>query len=228
MGCREIARTLSCVRSSFCDGELASRRDARLHLVKRIPVAAGLGGGSSDAAAALVAANLGWDLGWSHDELAELGSQLGSDVPFFLGGGTAICRGRGEHVVPIAGFGRQSFVVVKPPAGLSTSAVYAHRRPDYEPRRVAPVVAAGRSRGPAGLGRHLWNRLQGAAGELCPSVERLDQQLGRLELYGHQMSGSGTSHFGLCRHARHARRVAGILRARRLGRVLCVASCATS
>jgi 4-diphosphocytidyl-2-C-methyl-D-erythritol kinase len=125
---------------------------ARLHLVKRIPVAAGLGGGSSDAAAALVAANLGWDLGWSGDELAELGSQLGSDVPFFLGRGTAICRGRGEHVVPIAGFGRQSFVVVKPPAGLSTSAVYARCRPDYEPRRVAPVVA-GRSQSRRAGGR---------------------------------------------------------------------------
>ena len=72
--------------------------------MKRIPAAAGLGGGSSDAAAALVAANLGWNLGLSASELADAAAQLGSDVPFFLGGGPAICRGRGERSSPSAGW----------------------------------------------------------------------------------------------------------------------------
>jgi 4-diphosphocytidyl-2-C-methyl-D-erythritol kinase len=199
-----------------------------MHLVKRIPVAAGLGGGSSDAAAALLAANLGWELGWSRGELAELGSQLGSDVPFFLGSPAAICRGRGEQVVPVAGLGRCMFVLVTPPTGLSTAAVYGRCRPDMRPRRVAAMVSAARSRGPAGIGQHLWNRLEAAASQLCPSVGRLSRELGRVELHGHQMSGSGSSHFGIGRHARHARRVAGILRARRVGRVVCVPSCTTS
>ena len=81
------------------------RRGAKLRLVKRIPAAAGLGGGSSDAAAALVAANEGWRLGRSRDELAQWAAELGSDVPFFLAGGPAVCRGRGERVTPVAGLG---------------------------------------------------------------------------------------------------------------------------
>ena len=85
------------------------RRGARLLLVKRIPAAAGLGGGSSDAAAALVAANVGWQLGRSRDELAHWAAELGSDVPFFLVGGPAVCRGRGERVTPVAGLGALQF-----------------------------------------------------------------------------------------------------------------------
>ena len=71
------------------------RTGARLHLVKRIPTAAGLGGGSSDAAAALVGANAVWRLGWSWQDLAHVGAELGSDVPLFFAQGPAICRGRG-------------------------------------------------------------------------------------------------------------------------------------
>ena len=114
------------------------RRARTLRLVKRIPAAAGLGGGSSDAAAALVAANLGWKLGLSFDELTQAAAQLGSDVPFFLSGGTAICRSRGEQVEPVAGLGTLHFVVVRPPAGLATAAVYGVCRPAGEPRRAAP------------------------------------------------------------------------------------------
>ncbi|MEX0586210.1 MAG: hypothetical protein WD176_06185, partial [Pirellulales bacterium] len=76
-------------------------RGAKLRLVKRIPAAAGLGGASSDAAAALVAANLAWGLGLSHAELSALAGELGSDIPFFLGRGSAVCRGRGEKVEAI-------------------------------------------------------------------------------------------------------------------------------
>ncbi|MDZ7617406.1 MAG: hypothetical protein U1E05_10395, partial [Patescibacteria group bacterium] len=77
------------------------QRGAAVRLVKRIPMAAGLGGGSSDAAAALVAANIGWDLNLGPDVLLRLAAQLGSDVPFFLAGSAAVCRGRGERIEPI-------------------------------------------------------------------------------------------------------------------------------
>src|SRR5262245_17360065 len=73
---------------------------ARVELVKRIPAGAGLGGGSSDAATALRLANHAWGIQWSSDRLAELAADIGSDVPFFLYGGAAICRGRGEQVRP--------------------------------------------------------------------------------------------------------------------------------
>ncbi len=72
-----------------------------MQLMKRIPSAAGLGGGSSDAAAALMAANVGWGLNWPRARLATLAAMLGSDVPFFLGAGPAVCRGRGERIEAI-------------------------------------------------------------------------------------------------------------------------------
>src|SRR6478609_3304454 len=71
---------------------------ARVELIKRIPMAAGMGGGSSDAAAALRLANRAWHLNWADDRLSALAAELGSDIPFFLSRGAAICRGRGEQV----------------------------------------------------------------------------------------------------------------------------------
>ncbi len=214
------------------------RRGAELLLVKRIPAAAGLGGGSSDAAAALVAANEGWRLGRPRDELAHWAAELGSDVPFFLAGGPAICRGRGERVAPLdvaSRWGRLptcrhglhglSFVVVRPPEGLATAAVYGVCRPAVEPRPVGPLLEALERGDWNEAGRRLWNRLQPAAGSLSPWVRRLEQQFARLDCLGHAMSGSGTSYFGLCRHARHARRSARCLRADGFGTVFAVRSC---
>ena len=178
-----------------------------------------MGGASSDAAACLIAASLGWGLNWPWAELAGLAAELGSDVPFFLRAGTAVCRGRGERVEPISGFGRLSFVVVRPPDGLRTSAVYQRCRPADQPQSVAAAISAGRAQGAVGLGRSLVNRLEPAARELSPSMQRLGAQFGRLDVLGHQMSGSGTSYFCLCRHAGQARRVAKLLRSRHVGTV---------
>jgi 4-diphosphocytidyl-2-C-methyl-D-erythritol kinase len=210
--------------------ELVRRRagvshGARLLLVKRIPAAAGLGGGSSDAAAALVAANVGWRLGRSPSKLAEWAAELGSDVPFFLADGPAICRGRGERVEPVAGLGGLCFVVVYPPAGLSTAAVYASCRPASQARCVQPLLDALRRGDLEQAGRQLWNRLQPAAEGLSPWVKRLRQEFSELDCLGHGMSGSGSSYFGIYRHARHARRSARRLYAKGLGAVFAVRSC---
>ena len=115
---------------------------ASIHLLKRIPAAAGLGGALSDAAAALVAANRGWGLGWSHEKLAEVAAEIGSDVPFFLTRGTAICRGRGEQIEPLQRSARLSFVVVRPPVGLATPQVYQHCRPAEQPADIQPLRLA--------------------------------------------------------------------------------------
>ena len=201
------------------------RRGAKLLLVKRIPAAAGLGGGSSDAAAALVAANEGWRLGRSRDELAHWAAELGSDVPFFLAGGPAVCRGRGERVTPVAGLGALSFVVVRPPEGLATADVYRACRPAAEPQTAGPLIRALQQGDWKQAGRRLLNRLQPAAERLSPWVERLQQEFSQLDVLGHGMSGSGTSYFGLCRHARHARRSARRLEANGVGAVFVVRSC---
>ncbi len=188
------------------------RQGAEVRLIKRIPMEAGLGGGSSDAAAALVVASRAWGLSVAPAELRQWAAELGSDVPFFLGCGSAVCRGRGEWVEPAPG-GGLSFVVVRPESGLSTAEVYRHCRPPEQPRSVGPAVAA-LGRGDAfALGRALFNRLESAAASLSPWIERLHRAFARLDLCGYQMSGSGTAFFGVCRHARHARIVAGRLTA---------------
>ena len=195
---------------------------ARIRLLKRIPLAAGLGGGSADAAAALIAANLAWNLGWSRERLAQVAAELGSDVPFFLYGGSAICRGRGEKIEPVTDLGIWHAVVVKPPEGLSTADVYRNCRPTNEPRPIEPLVAAMRRGDCRGIAIYLANRLEPAAAELSPSIGELSREFRRLDCVAAQMSGSGSSDFGICRSARHARRMASLLRARNVGRVFVV------
>jgi 4-diphosphocytidyl-2-C-methyl-D-erythritol kinase len=192
-----------------------------IHLVKRIPSAAGLGGASSDAAAALVAANRLWRLGWTREGLADIAADIGSDVPFFLarrtpGSGMAICRGRGEQIEPLIGMPDMHFVLTRPPVGLSTPMVYQHCQVPAEPASVEPLVDVLR-RGDGLVGRWLVNRLQPPAEELSPWIRRLSALFARMDCLGHQMSGSGSSYFGICRSARQARCLASRLRAAGFG-----------
>jgi 4-diphosphocytidyl-2-C-methyl-D-erythritol kinase len=198
---------------------------AQLRLVKRIPTAAGLGGGSSDAAAALAVANRGWRLDWPLEKLAEIGAEIGSDVPFFFAGGSAICRGRGEQIEPIAQAGPLHFVVVRPAGGLSTAAVYAACQAARRPQLVGDFARAYTRGEIKPIGRLLFNRLALAARKLSPWIERLQQEFAGLDCLGHGMTGSGTSYFGLCHHARHARRMARYLEAKGVGTVFTVRNC---
>lgn len=194
---------------------------ARVELVKRIPAAAGLGGGSSDAAAALRLANHTWGIGWSTERLSALAAEIGSDVPFFLDGGAAICRGRGELVQRLSPLAPQHVVIVKPPIELSTADVYrALDELPHEPAsaRIVPLAALA-TRGAWELGRQMRNALQRAAGSLTSWIEKLRKTFDEFDLVGHQLSGSGSAYFGICRHAQQARRIANILRLRQLGLV---------
>lgn len=102
------------------------RRGARIRLAKRTPVGAGLGGGSSDAAIALLALNQFWNLGLSFDELDRLAASLGSDVPFFLRGGTQLASGRGERLSPIdPQIDGRRLIVLYPAAEIRASEAYA-------------------------------------------------------------------------------------------------------
>lgn len=192
-----------------------------LELVKRIPSAAGLGGGSSDAAAALVAANAAWKLGLSRETLSHLGAELGSDVPFFLYDGAAVCRGRGELIEPVAGIGTLHAVVIRPPEGLSTAAVYGRCRAAALPVAVGSLIEQLRS-GAWQSGMKLVNRLQVAAEEISDWIVRLRKEFTRLGCVAAQMSGSGSSYFGIFASARAARRAGALLRSRQWGRVFVV------
>jgi 4-diphosphocytidyl-2-C-methyl-D-erythritol kinase len=205
------------------------RLGAAVELVKRIPTAAGLGGGSSDAAAALRLANRAWRLHWPASRLAEVAAEVGSDVPFFLSPHPAVCRGRGEQVERLAGLPPLDVVVVKPPLALSTRDVYAaHDALAGEPTSpgsFAGMAAALARRSWGELRRSMHNGLRAAAASLTPWVGKLAAVFDRLDFVAHQLSGSGSAYFGVCRHAQHARRLANILRTRQLGLVYATRSC---
>ena len=200
-------------------------RGARIELVKRIPLAAGLAGGSSDAAATLWGLNRLWGLGLSVPELQALGARLGSDIPFFLcSTSAAICRGRGEVVEPLPLRARFWFVIARPPSGLSTADVYRHCRPSpisWSAPQLARHLAGGNLQAAASL---FHNALQEPAERLNPDVTRLKTAFARQPFAGHMMSGSGTSYFGMCRSRRQAVQLAARLKATRLGDVFVVSN----
>jgi len=181
---------------------------AAMHLTKRIPWAAGLGGGSSDAAAALRGLNRLWNLNLPPGELAAVAATLGSDVPFFLGGPAAWCTGRGEIITPAGVGGAFDLVLVKPDFGLATADVYRRLRVPENPIDGAAARAALAAGDAEALGRVLHNRLEGPAFELAPAVADWRRRLDAYKAAGTLMSGSGSCLFALCRNPEEARRVA--------------------
>ncbi|HUQ73019.1 MAG TPA: 4-(cytidine 5'-diphospho)-2-C-methyl-D-erythritol kinase [Planctomycetaceae bacterium] len=183
-------------------------------LIKRVPAAAGLGGGSSDAATTLAALNQIWQMGLVREELVSLAAQLGSDVPFFLAdSGTALCTGRGESLKPFAGRLSLPLVIARPQSGLATAAVYRGCRPEPDGPDVGPLVTGLRMASVTHVAHRLHNGLQPAAEGLNPDVAALRTLFARHSFRGHQLTGSGTAYFGICRDLHEARRVAGRLRA---------------
>lgn len=194
-------------------------RGAALQLYKRIPLAAGLAGGSSDAAATLAGLNELWQLGLSSQELMTLSARLGSDIPFFFSpSGAAICRGRGEIVQPVQFPQNLSFVIVRPHSGLATAEVFRHCRASSAPWSVDAMVNA-MQRWPGRGARYLFNSLQEPAEKLSADITRLKRAFARLPFLGHLMSGSGTSYFGLCATYRQALQLSARLRATQPGDV---------
>ena len=171
-----------------------------IELRKNVPAAAGLGGGSSDAAAELEAADELWGLGMGARELARVGAEVGSDVPFFLLADAGVCTGRGEKVEPVVVKASPAVVIAHPGAKLSTEEVYANvSRKDLTGPRKSPslVVRELGSGGTEGLGTVLFNRLEAAAARLCPEVRALKARLVELGAAGAVMSGSGSAVAGL-------------------------------
>ncbi len=206
---------------------------AKVELFKRIPSGAGLGGGSSDAAAALSVASRGWGIHWGPEELAPLAAELGSDVPFFLEPGAAICRGRGELVERLGPTVPLDVAIVKPPTALATADVYraldrlpvGSERPGLQIERSLAALTEALRRGTIqDLGEWMGNRLQTAAAGLSPWIDRVRAAFTEFDFLGHQLSGSGSAYFGICRHPRHARRLATILKMRQLGHVYVIRS----
>ncbi|MCY9669521.1 4-(cytidine 5'-diphospho)-2-C-methyl-D-erythritol kinase [Paenibacillus alginolyticus] len=170
-----------------------------IHLDKQIPVAAGLAGGSSDAAATLRGLNRLWNLNIPMEELQVLGAELGSDVPFCVTGGTAVARGRGEKLEPIVSPPQCWVVLAKPPINVSTSEIYGklNAREIKNHPSTEGVLGAIREKRFDLLCGSLGNVLEEVTLDLYPEVRHLKECMQRLGADGVLMSGSGPTVFGL-------------------------------
>jgi 4-diphosphocytidyl-2-C-methyl-D-erythritol kinase len=173
----------------------------RVRLTKRIPVAAGLGGGSSDAAGFLVGADrlLALDLG--KEEIRDLAAGLGSDVPFFLEGGTARATGRGEQVRHLCPAPPAWVVLATPPVAISTTWAYGRVKiPLTPPGRGASILAAAiASRDWRSISPHFHNDFEDVVLPEFEVVARLRRALDASGVLGSLLSGSGSTVFGLAR-----------------------------
>ncbi len=213
--CVKAARVLRNVRMFECSN--ARMPGARISVKKRIPTGGGLGGGSADAAAVLRALNELWKVGLSRGELAEVGAQVGSDVPALVFGGPVIMEGRGERVEDLRLKAKDlNLVLVNPGVHSSTKEVYAACVPrslDGENATARMVEALG-SRNPEGIAAVLMNDLQAPAVKQHPEIADALVSLRTAGVIGAMMSGSGSSVFGIVRDAAEAERISSEMNAR--------------
>lgn len=190
-----------------------------LEILKGVPVAGGMAGGSADAAAALVACAEAWDCGVSRDDLMPLAARLGADVPFALLGHTAIGLGRGDDVSLAMAKGEFHWVFALQNHGLSTAEVFAHfdeqvaggRRDAPHPEVHPNVMAALRAGDAVMLGAALTNDLQDAALERAPRLFGVFEACEEALALGVIVSGSGPTVAALAANAQHAREIAAHL-----------------
>jgi 4-diphosphocytidyl-2-C-methyl-D-erythritol kinase len=185
----------------------------RAHLHKNVPAGGGLGGGSSDGAAALVGLNYLFRLGLDTGELQRLATDVGADVPFCVLGGTALATGVGEKLTPLPPPPAHHLVLAKPDVGADTAAVY--RALDASSGHVsasAEPVADALQRGDlASLASAVGNDLAPVTERMFPEVAELRRAMLRTGALGACMTGSGSAVFGLFEDEAEARRAAADL-----------------
>ena len=180
--------------------ELGVSDGLHIHLRKKIPAAAGMGGGSSDAASVVVACLALWNR-WDRQLATSVCSELGSDIPFFLGNedhiGLAIGRGRGEQMTMLDATPELNFIVTHPPSGCSTKKIYENFQKLAKPRSVEKIISACEAGQTQKIGAALFNALQSSASR---SSEWIEAQIKLFSDSGFEfvlMTGSGSSCFAL-------------------------------
>jgi 4-diphosphocytidyl-2-C-methyl-D-erythritol kinase len=180
------------------------KQGAKIALTKRTPLAAGLGGGSSNAAAVLLGLKQLWGLQVDNSILHELAAEMGSDINFFLAGGAALCRGRGEKIEAIPCKLSASVLLVNPGFGISTKWAYeawakapAESRLTVPPSEVSLLLWALAEDDLAGVSRCLSNSLEAPSIRKFPVLELIKSAMRDNGASGTLMSGSGATVFGL-------------------------------
>ncbi|MFM2103426.1 MAG: hypothetical protein RL740_513 [Actinomycetota bacterium] len=189
-----VARAVELMADKF-----ETTKNLAININKKIPVAGGMAGGSADAAATLLGIDQLYGLNLSKDELSEVATNLGSDVPFMLHGGTAIGRGRGDDVTPALSRGTYSWVIAVSSTGLSTPAVYAEcdrlrtgldiKSPSLNDELLQALLSGDSVR----VGKCLTNDLQAAACSLRPALRLILDMGHEYGALGGIVSGSGPS-----------------------------------
>jgi 4-diphosphocytidyl-2-C-methyl-D-erythritol kinase len=185
-----------------------------IHIDKQIPIAAGLAGGSSNAATVLIGLNSLWDLKLSREHLMQIGSALGSDIPFCIMGGTALATGRGEKITSLKAAPELTLVLIKPNYGVATAQVYGNFRQEQVANRPATqamlkAIEAGDSEA---IVRLTANVLEAVTLKMHPEIGEIKARLAQAGAKGVLMSGSGPTVFGFVEHEEKGIEVAAQLK----------------
>lgn len=171
----------------------------KIHLAKVIPAGGGLGGGSSDAAAVITGLNTLCSAGLTREALAGIGAGIGADVPFFVYGGTALCRGRGDLIAPVRPDRPLAYIIAVPPFGVATAEVYGRLRSrgqyPSQPREAAAMVRALTEGDSEALRKHLFNRLEEVVMNLDGRMRKFRDALYSAGGAAFTLTGSGASFF---------------------------------
>lgn len=206
-------RNLAYKAAALLKERFAIKQGCKIEISKKIPVAAGLAGGSSDCAAALRGLNELWQLGLSPDELATIGAEIGSDVAFCVYGGTAVATGRGEIVKPISSPAPAWVILAKPSIGVSTADIYEQIDVStcFHPN-VEAMIQAIETQNYKDMCHQLGNSLEDVTLKLYPKVAKIKEKMKQLGADGVLMSGSGPTVFGLTQYDTKMRRIVNGLR----------------
>jgi len=220
---------LVCKAANLILNECGIKKGVLISLEKNIPVGAGLGGGSSDAAATLKALNLLWKIGLNDAELMEFAARLGSDIPFFIKGKTSLCRGRGEKITPIEVERELNYLVIYPHINISTSTIYGNLKIDLTKKRkdVSFFTNALKHHKAADISKLLFNRLEEVIFTTYPDLLDVKSVLNHFGFCGLSISGSGSAFFGLCNDRYHAEAIKSKIELSDIGNVYAVTNVIT-
>ena len=183
-----------------------------ISLTKRVPLGSGLGGGSSNAAAVITGLNRLYDLGLDNEQLSGIGLKVGSDVPFFIHGGTAVARGRGEIITPMPRFPKPIWLVLVKPRRVSVSSGNAYEWVrGYRGERTLNDAELERKIADGDFEYildHVYNAFEHIVLKKYPILENYRRDLEEAGCIKVGMTGSGSTHFGICENEEKARAVA--------------------
>lgn len=174
------------------------KRGIKITIDKQIPIAAGLAGGSSNAATVLKALNFLWELGLKEEQLMSIGVEIGADVPYCIMGGTAYAEGIGEKLTPLKAFKEKSILLVNPGIGVSTEYVYKNLKLEKSPRvNMKKIILDIEMDNIKSLGENIKNVMEEVVIKEHPIIKQIKKEMKEYGALGALMSGSGPTVFGL-------------------------------